>query len=36
MGAAGAKAVLMGIKLMKDPDPAGVLERALGVETLEE
>ena len=36
MGAAGAKAVLMGIKLMKDRDPAGVLERALGVETLED
>jgi indole-3-glycerol phosphate synthase len=35
MGNAGAKAVLMGTALMKDRDPAGVLERVLGVETLE-
>lgn len=34
MGKAGAKAVLMGAALMKDRDPAGVLERVLGVETL--
>jgi indole-3-glycerol phosphate synthase len=33
MGNAGAKAVLMGTALMKDWDPAGVLERVLGVET---
>ncbi|HZM06968.1 MAG TPA: hypothetical protein VFC11_00750 [Methylocella sp.] len=33
MGNAGAKAVLMGTALMKDRDPAGVLERVLGVET---
>jgi indole-3-glycerol phosphate synthase len=32
MGKAGAKAVLMGTALMKDRDPAGVLERVLGVE----
>ncbi|MBO0750696.1 MAG: indole-3-glycerol-phosphate synthase [Bradyrhizobiaceae bacterium] len=31
---AGAKAVLMGTALMKDADPAGVLERVLGVETV--
>jgi indole-3-glycerol phosphate synthase len=36
MGACGAKAVLMGLRLMKDRDPAGVLEGALGIETLEE
>jgi indole-3-glycerol phosphate synthase len=36
MGKAGAKAVLMGTALMKDRDPAGVLERVLGIETLEE
>jgi indole-3-glycerol phosphate synthase len=36
MGKAGAKAVLMGTALMKDRDPAGVLERVLGVETQEE
>jgi indole-3-glycerol phosphate synthase len=33
MGNASAKAVLMGTALMKDKDPAGVLERVLGVET---
>jgi indole-3-glycerol phosphate synthase len=33
MGKAGAKALLMGTALMKDPDPAGVLERVLGIET---
>ncbi|MCI0466188.1 MAG: indole-3-glycerol-phosphate synthase [Beijerinckiaceae bacterium] len=32
LGKAGAKAVLMGTALMKDRDPAGVLERVLGVE----
>jgi indole-3-glycerol phosphate synthase len=32
LGTAGAKAVLMGTALMKDPDPAGVLEKVLGVE----
>jgi len=31
-GKAGAKAVLMGTALMKDDDPAGVLEKVLGVE----
>jgi indole-3-glycerol phosphate synthase len=36
MGKAGARAVLMGTALMKDRDPAGVLERVLGVETQEE
>lgn len=36
MGEAGAKAVLMGTALMKDRDPAGVLERVPGVETSEE
>ena len=36
MGNAGAKAVLMGTALMKDHDPAGVLERVLGIETMEE
>jgi len=36
MGNAGAKAVLMETALMKDRDPAGVLERVLGIETLEE
>ena len=36
MGKAGAKAVLMGTALMKDRDPAGVLERVLGIETQEE
>jgi indole-3-glycerol phosphate synthase len=35
MGAAGAKAMLIGTALMKDRDPAGVLERVLGVETIE-
>jgi indole-3-glycerol phosphate synthase len=34
LGKAGAKAVLMGTALMKDPDPAGVLEKVLGVETV--
>jgi indole-3-glycerol phosphate synthase len=33
LGKAGAKAVLMGTALMKDHDPAGVLEKVLGVET---
>lgn len=32
LGALGAKALLIGSALMKDPDPAGVLERVLGVE----
>ncbi|HEY9215674.1 MAG TPA: indole-3-glycerol phosphate synthase TrpC [Ancylobacter sp.] len=36
MGQAGAKAVLLGMALMKDSDPAGVLERALGIETVED
>jgi indole-3-glycerol phosphate synthase len=36
LGKAGAKAILMGTALMKDQDPAGVLERVLGVETQEE
>jgi indole-3-glycerol phosphate synthase len=35
LGQAGAKAVLMGTALMKDADPAGVLEQVLGVETTE-
>jgi indole-3-glycerol phosphate synthase len=35
MGKAGAKAVVMGTALMKDRDPAGVLERVLGIVTLE-
>jgi indole-3-glycerol phosphate synthase len=35
-GKAGAKAVLIGTALMKDRDPAGVLERVLGIETPEE
>lgn len=34
LGRAGARAVMMGTALMKDRDPAGVLEKALGVETL--
>jgi indole-3-glycerol phosphate synthase len=33
LGQAGAKAVLMGTALMQDADPAGVLEKVLGVET---
>jgi len=33
LGALGAKALIVGGALMKDPDPAGVLERLLGVET---
>lgn len=33
LGAAGAKAILMGTALMKDADPAGVLEQVLGIET---
>ncbi|MEP9353483.1 indole-3-glycerol-phosphate synthase [Xanthobacter sp. KR7-65] len=33
LGAAGAKAVLMGTALMADSDPAGVLEQVLGIET---
>lgn len=33
LGKAGAKGVLMGTALMKDGDPAGVLEKVLGVET---
>ncbi|MFG1295883.1 indole-3-glycerol phosphate synthase TrpC [Xanthobacter variabilis] len=32
LGALGAKAMLVGSALMKDPDPAGVLEKILGVE----
>jgi indole-3-glycerol phosphate synthase len=32
LGQAGAKAVLMGTALMKDADPAGVLEKMLGIE----
>jgi indole-3-glycerol phosphate synthase len=35
MGTAGAKALLIGTALMKDRDPAGVLERVLGVATME-
>ena len=35
LGKAGAKAILVGTALMKDPDPAGVLERVLGIETTE-
>jgi indole-3-glycerol phosphate synthase len=34
LGKAGAKAVLVGTALMRDRDPAGVLEKALGVETV--
>jgi indole-3-glycerol phosphate synthase len=34
LGKAGAKAVLMGTALMNDPDPAGVLEKVLGIETV--
>jgi indole-3-glycerol phosphate synthase len=34
LGKAGAKAVIMGTALMKDPDPAGVLEKVLGIETV--
>lgn len=33
LGAAGAKALLMGTALMTDADPAGVLEQVLGIET---
>ncbi|MDI4655246.1 indole-3-glycerol phosphate synthase TrpC [Xanthobacter autotrophicus] len=33
LGAAGAKALLIGTALMKDEDPAGVLEQVLGIET---
>ena len=33
MAKAGAKAVMMGAALMKDGDPAGVLEKVLGVES---
>lgn len=36
LGRAGAKAVLMGVALMKDKDPAGVLEQVLGIETIEQ
>ena len=36
MGRAGAQAVLLGTALMKDRDPAGVLERALGIETVDD
>jgi indole-3-glycerol phosphate synthase len=36
MGRAGAKAVIIGTALMKDGDPAGVLERVLGVEPAEQ
>lgn len=32
MARAGARAVMMGAALMTDPDPAGVLEKVLGVE----
>jgi indole-3-glycerol phosphate synthase len=34
LGKAGAKAVMMGTALMRDEDPAGVLEKVLGVETV--
>jgi indole-3-glycerol phosphate synthase len=34
LGKAGAKAVMMGTAFMRDPDPAGVLEKVLGVETV--
>jgi len=34
LGKAGAKAVMIGTALMKDADPAGVLEKVLGVETV--
>lgn len=33
LGALGVKAMMVGTALMKDEDPAGVLERILGVET---
>ncbi|WP_238122680.1 MULTISPECIES: indole-3-glycerol phosphate synthase TrpC [unclassified Xanthobacter] len=33
LGALGAKAMLVGSALMKDEDPAGVLEQILGIET---
>jgi indole-3-glycerol phosphate synthase len=33
LGGLGAKGVLIGEAMMRDPDPAGVLEQALGVET---
>lgn len=33
LGALGAKALLIGTALMKDEDPAGVLEQVLGIET---
>ncbi|MDI4662782.1 indole-3-glycerol-phosphate synthase [Xanthobacter autotrophicus] len=33
LGAVGAKALLIGTALMKDEDPAGVLEQVLGIET---
>lgn len=36
LGAAGAKAMLVGTVMMKDADPAGVLEQILGIETLAE
>jgi indole-3-glycerol phosphate synthase len=34
LGKAGAKAVMMGTALMRDEDPAGVLEKVLGLDTL--
>jgi indole-3-glycerol phosphate synthase len=34
LGKAGAKAVMMGTALMRDEDPAGVLEKVLGIETV--
>jgi indole-3-glycerol phosphate synthase len=34
LGKLGARAVLMGTAFMKDPDPAGVLEKVLGIETI--
>ncbi|MFG1480655.1 indole-3-glycerol-phosphate synthase [Xanthobacter sp. V4C-4] len=33
LGALGVKALLIGTALMRDPDPAGVLEKVLGVES---
>lgn len=36
LGTAGAKAILVGTAMMKDADPAGVLEQILGIETLAE
>jgi indole-3-glycerol phosphate synthase len=34
LGKVGARAVMMGTALMKDRDPAGVLEKVLGIETV--